>query len=77
MKSHALPVYKKNRIASLLWIFETNVHTCTAIMFAWEGCGELYHYSVFALLEFIGMCIFPFLIAPNGSPIQNLVHTNS
>ena len=23
------------------------------------------------------MCIFPFLIAYNGSPIQNLLHTNS
>ena len=23
------------------------------------------------------MCIFPFLIASNGSPIQNLVHTNN
>ena len=77
MKSHALPVYKKNRIASLLWIFETTVHTCTAIMFAWVGWGELYHYSVFALLEFIRMCIFHFSIASNGSPIQNLVHTNS
>ena len=43
------------------------MHTCTAKISAWEGWGELYHYSVFALLDF----------ASNGSPIQNLVHTNS
>ena len=27
--------------------------------------------------NFIGMCIIPIFSAPNGSPIQNLVHTNS
>ena len=46
-------------------------------MSAWGGRGELYHYSVFAQSEFIGMCIFPYYFASNGSPIQNLVHTNS
>ena len=43
-------------------------------MSAWGVWGELYHYSVFALLE---CAYFLFLIASNGSPIQNLVHTNS
>ena len=38
------------------------IHTCTAKMSARGGWGELYHFSVFALLEFIGMCIFPFLL---------------
>ena len=28
------------------------IHTCTAKMSAWGGCVELYHHSVFALLEF-------------------------
>ena len=28
------------------------MHTGTAKMSAWGGWGELYHYSVFALLEF-------------------------
>ena len=28
------------------------IHTCTAKMSAWGGCDELYHYAVFALLEF-------------------------
>ena len=28
------------------------IHTYTARMSAWGGSGELYHYSVFALLEF-------------------------
>ena len=28
------------------------IHTCTAKMSAWGGWGELYLYSVFALLEF-------------------------
>ena len=26
VKSHALPIYKKNRIASLLCVFETTIH---------------------------------------------------
>ena len=46
-------------------------------MSAWGGWGELYHYSVFALLEFYWNVHISFLIASNGSPIQNLGHTNS
>ena len=48
-------------------------------MSAWGGCGELRHYSVFAQLEFywnVHRNQFPFL-ASTGSPIQNLVNTNS
>ena len=29
VKSHALPVYKKHRIASLLCIFESTIKRCT------------------------------------------------
>ena len=54
------------------------IHTCTAKMSARGGWGELYHYSVFALLEFYwNVYISFFFLASNGSPIQNLVHTNS
>ena len=40
-------------------------------MTAWGGWGELYHYSVLECSYFF------FFFASNGSPIQNLVHTNS
>ena len=50
--------------------------TFTAKMSACGSLGELYHYSVFALVEFNWNVFSSFLIAFNGSPIQNLVHTN-
>ena len=47
-------------------------------MSALGGWGELYHYSMFAQLEFYWNVHSSYiLIASNGSPIQNLVHTNS
>ena len=52
------------------------IHTRIAQMSDWGGWGELYHYSVFALLEFYSNVHISFF-SSNGSPIQNLVHTNS
>ena len=54
------------------------IQTRTAKMSAWGGCGEIYHYSVFALLELYWNVhiFFYFFFASNGSRIQSLVHTN-